>query len=69
MDAPPANEDCRPWLHVQQLFHEAGVHVPEVLARDLERGFLLLSDLGATPTCRCWMRPTPRRFMPMPLPP
>lgn len=48
MDAPPANEDCRPWLHVQRLFHEAGVHVPEVLARDIERGFLLLSDLGAT---------------------
>ena len=47
MDAPPANEDCRPWLHVQQLFQAAGVHVPEVLARDLERGFLLLSDLGA----------------------
>ncbi len=48
MDAPPANEDCRPWLRVQQLFHAAGVHVPEVLAQDLERGFLLLSDLGAT---------------------
>ena len=48
MDAPPANEDCRPWLHVQQLFHAAGVHVPEVLAQDLERGFLLLSDLGNT---------------------
>jgi len=26
----------------------AGVHVPEVLAQDLERGFLLLSDLGNT---------------------
>ena len=48
MDAPPANEDCRPWLHVQQLFQAAGVHVPEVLAQDLERGFLLLSDLGNT---------------------
>lgn len=46
MDAPPANEDCRPWLHVQQLFHAAGAHVPEVLAQDLDRGFLLLSDLG-----------------------
>jgi len=46
MDAPPANEDCRPWLHVQQLFQAAGAHVPEVLAQDLERGFLLLSDLG-----------------------
>ena len=48
MDAPPANEDCRPWLHVQSLFHEAGTHVPEVIATDLERGFLLLSDLGNT---------------------
>lgn len=48
MDAPPANEDCRPWLHVQRLFRDAGVHVPEVLAEDLERGFLLLSDLGDT---------------------
>jgi len=48
MDAPPANEDCRPWLHVQQLFRAAAVHVPDVLAQDLGRGFLLLSDLGAT---------------------
>jgi aminoglycoside/choline kinase family phosphotransferase len=48
MDAPPSHEDCRPWLHVQQLFHAAGVHVPEVLASDLEQGFLLLSDLGST---------------------
>jgi N-acetylmuramate 1-kinase len=48
MDAPPAHEDVRPWLHVQQLFHAAGAHVPEVLAEDLGRGFLLLSDLGST---------------------
>ena len=48
MDAPPAHEDVRPWLHVQQLFLAAGAHVPEVLAQDPERGFLLLSDLGST---------------------
>jgi len=48
MDAPPAHEDVRPWLHVQRLFRAAGAHVPEVLAEDLERGFLLLSDLGST---------------------
>lgn len=48
MDAPPEHEDCRPWLQVQQLFGAAGVHVPEVLAEDLEHGFLLLSDLGNT---------------------
>lgn len=48
MDAPPAQEDVRPWLHVQQLFHAAGAAVPAVLAQDLERGFLLLADLGST---------------------
>lgn len=48
MDAPPAHEDVRPWLHVQRLFHAAGAHVPEVLAADLDHGFLLLSDLGST---------------------
>ncbi|AJP47592.1 aminoglycoside phosphotransferase [Rugosibacter aromaticivorans] len=46
MDAPPAVEDCRPWLHVQQLFSHAQVYVPHVMAHDLDNGFLLLSDLG-----------------------
>ena len=48
MDAPPAQEDCRPWLHVQKLFQDAGAAVPEVLAENLEQGFLLLSDLGTS---------------------
>ena len=48
MDAPPEHEDCRPFLHVAALFHDAGVHVPAVFAKDLEQGFLLLSDLGNT---------------------
>lgn len=48
MDAPTEREDVRPWLHVQQLFRNAGVHVPEVMAQDLARGFLLISDLGST---------------------
>ena len=48
MDAPPEHEDCRPFLKVAKLFHEAGVHVPEVHAEDLALGFLLLSDLGHT---------------------
>ena len=48
MDAPPQHEDCRPFVHVAQLFGAAGVHVPQVLAQDLEQGFLLLSDLGNT---------------------
>jgi len=46
MDAPPEKEDCRPFVHVARLLHEAGVHAPEVHAADLAAGFLLLSDLG-----------------------
>ena len=48
MDAPPSHEDCRPFVQVAQLLGEAGVHVPQVLAQDLEQGFLLLTDLGDT---------------------
>ena len=46
MDAPPAHEDCRPFVRVARLMADAGLHVPRVIAEDMERGFLLLSDLG-----------------------
>lgn len=46
MDAPPPQEDCAPFVKVAALFQEAGLNVPNILAQDLERGFLLLSDLG-----------------------
>jgi len=46
MDAPPDKEDVRPFLHVAKLMRAAGVHVPLIVAEDVERGFLLLSDLG-----------------------
>ena len=39
-------EDCRPFVHVARLLRDAGVNAPEVLAEDLPRGFLLLTDLG-----------------------
>ena len=48
MDAPPEREDCRPYVRVAELFAAAGVHVPAVHQRNLEDGFLLLSDLGDT---------------------
>jgi aminoglycoside/choline kinase family phosphotransferase len=47
MDAPPDKEDCGPFIHVSELFLDLGLHVPEILASDPERGFLLLSDLGS----------------------
>src|SRR5205814_2682068 len=46
MDAPPPQEDCRPYVAVARLLAAAGVHAPAVLAADLDRGFLLLTDLG-----------------------
>ena len=46
MDAPPEHENCKPFLHVAELFAAAGVNVPRVIAQDLTQGFLLLTDLG-----------------------
>jgi len=48
MDAPPPHEDCRPIVRIAGLLAAAGVHAPAVLAQDLERGFLLLTDFGTT---------------------
>jgi N-acetylmuramate 1-kinase len=46
MDAPPGKEDLGPFLNVGRILRDMGVNVPAVLARDVPRGFLLLSDLG-----------------------
>jgi hypothetical protein len=46
MDAPPPMEDCRPFIHVAEVFAAAGMNVPRVLQADPARGFLLLSDFG-----------------------
>ena len=46
MDAPPGQEDCRPFVKVAALMLDAGLNVPHILAWDEARGFMLLSDLG-----------------------
>lgn len=48
MDAPPPQENVGPFIHVADVFGASGVSVPDILAQDQERGFLLLSDLGST---------------------
>jgi hypothetical protein len=48
MDAPPDKEDVRPFIRVAQLLRDAGLNAPQVLARDVANGFLLLTDLGTT---------------------
>ncbi len=46
MDAPPAHENCAPFVHVAGLMQAAGLNVPRVLAWDEPNGFMLLTDLG-----------------------
>jgi aminoglycoside/choline kinase family phosphotransferase len=47
MDAPPPQEDVRPFVAVAALLHAAGLHAPRVLEQDPALGFLLLDDLGS----------------------
>lgn len=49
MDAPPALIDSRPFLAMATRIAAAGLHAPQVLAADVEQGFVLLSDLGTRP--------------------
>ncbi len=48
MDAPPAQEDSRPFVHMAGVLKAAGLNAPEVLAWDEAHGFMLLGDLGET---------------------
>jgi len=47
MDAPPPQEDVRPFMHVAGLIEQAGLHGPRILEADPTHGFLLLDDLGS----------------------
>ncbi|MFE8070593.1 phosphotransferase [Marinobacteraceae bacterium S3BR75-40.1] len=46
MDAPPEKEDCHPFLAIARRWHQAGIHVPQILHADIAQGFLLLEDMG-----------------------
>src|SRR5215218_7278762 len=46
MDAPPPHEDPRPFIAVAEWLEQAGLSAPHILGRDLERGLLLIDDLG-----------------------
>jgi aminoglycoside/choline kinase family phosphotransferase len=49
MDAPPPQEDCRPFVAIAGYLEKMGLNSARVLEADIERGFLLLSDLGSVP--------------------
>ncbi len=46
MDAPPPHEDPRPFVAVAEWLSGRGLSAPDILARDLDRGLLLLHDFG-----------------------
>jgi aminoglycoside/choline kinase family phosphotransferase len=48
MDAPPDKEDMHPYIRVAAMLVDVGVNAPQVLHTNLEHGYLLNSDLGAT---------------------
>jgi hypothetical protein len=46
MDAPPPQEDVRPFLTVARLLQRMGLSAPAILAEDVTAGLLLLEDFG-----------------------
>ena len=48
MDAPPEKENCEPFVAIALALADLGLNVPRLHEVDLERGFILLSDLGTT---------------------
>ena len=46
MDAPPPHEDPRPFIAVAEWLASVGLSSPQILARDLDKGLLLLGDFG-----------------------
>lgn len=46
MDAPPPHENPRPFIAVAEYLCGLGLNAPTILARDLDRGLLLIEDFG-----------------------
>ncbi|MEO8454776.1 MAG: phosphotransferase [Sphingomicrobium sp.] len=46
MDAPPPHEDPRPFVAVAEWLGSVGLSAPQILARDMGKGLLLLGDFG-----------------------
>ena len=60
MDAPPAQENSKPFVAVARLMKDAGLNAPEVLAWDEAGGFMLLSDLGEKTMLQQMVRDNPQ---------
>lgn len=47
MDTPAKGENFPAFVEISEYLHKNGYSAPEILARDMEKGFLLLEDLGS----------------------
>lgn len=47
MDAPPEKEDVKPFIKIDEILINLGFSAPEIIAKDIENGFLLLEDFGS----------------------
>jgi aminoglycoside/choline kinase family phosphotransferase len=45
-EAPPATEKNAAFIAIREQLDRAGIRVPEIFAADLDKGYLLLEDLG-----------------------
>ena len=48
MDAPPEQEDCKPFIRIAGFLEAMQLNAPRILEANLDDGFLLLTDLGPT---------------------
>lgn len=48
MDAPPLQEDCRPFMRIAGHLEAMQLNAPRIIKASPEDGFLLLTDLGTT---------------------
>lgn len=46
VDAPPQTEDSQAFVELGNFLRDNGIHTPNILAADTERGFLLVEDFG-----------------------
>lgn len=63
MDAPPPQENVRPFVTVARLLARMGLSAPRILAADEAAGLLLLEDLGDDTYTRLIARGTDERML------
>ncbi len=48
MDAPPEKENSSAFVAIATLLNNNNIHAPKIIEKDLDKGFLLIEDLGNT---------------------